>query len=254
MQLRFSQSALRLFLSLISITSISLSASLARADKIEFPDDELATESVLPVFDKNIVVRNRAITTAKRFEVGAGFGLSLIEALYNNVVYGFNGVYNIDETRAIHVMGMFQQSGLSSNGEKLQSGNFSGQNPFDPSLAPSPEYYIFGNYQLTAYYGKISLSKQKSLNLSLFGLFGLGMVSFGDTTEPALNVGFGQKFYFNKNLALRLDLCLSMFQGPDPTKFKGGGNLSGIPKQTSDQFESTLFFRSFLTAGLVYLL
>jgi outer membrane beta-barrel protein len=145
---------------------------------------------------------------------------------------------------------LMQQEGLSNNGEKLKDGVFSGVN-FDPSRAPSPEMYFLANYQLTAYYGKISVTKNTSINLSLFGLLGLGLVQYSDATEPALNVGFGQKFYFNENLALRFDLGVTMFQGPDPTSFP---NLTPGPELPSDAFDSTLYFRSFLTAGLVVLL
>jgi len=230
---------------LLSMASV---LPLARSQTIEFPEDELAQESVLPVFDKTVVVRNRAITTAGRFEIGGGLGLSLIEALYSNFVYGFNGAYHFDEIRGIQFQVLMQPEGLSSNGEKLKNG--AAGVPFDPSRAPSPETFAMVNYQMTVYYGKISLTKQKSMNFSLFCLAGIGLVQFSDATEPALNVGFGQKFYFNPNMAFRFDLGLTMFQGPDPTSI----NLPPGPELSSSAFDSTLYFRSFLTAGLVFLL
>lgn len=242
---------MRILASLVSLFVIFSTVVDVRAETIEFPEEELATESVLPVFDKTVVVRNRAITTAGRLEFGAAVGLSLIEALYDNMLFGFNGAYHFDETRGMQFQLLMQSDGLSNNGQKLKDGVFDGVN-FDASMAPSPEMYLLGNYQLTAYYGKISVTKSTSLNLSLFGLLGMGVVKFTDgVSEPALNAGFGQKFYINENLAIRFDLGLTMFQGPDPTSRQ---NLTGGGQLTSDDFDSTLYFRSFLTAGLVYLL
>ena len=225
------------------------------ADQIEFPEEELATESVLPVFDETVVVRNRAVTVKQRFELGGGFGLNLLEPLYNNFVYNLSGAYHLDETHGVNVTAMFQQSGLSGNGEDLKAGKGGILNPIDASLAPSPEYFVFGNYQATAYYGKISITKTKAMNLSLYGLLGLGVVSFGDSTEPALNFGFGQKLYFSKNFAIRIDFSMAGYNGPDPTNPKAGISISpGQPSRNSDDFESEFYLRSFLTAGVVYLL
>ena len=53
---------------------IVFAAFTARAETIEFPEEELSTESVLPVFDKKVVVRQRAVKTAGRFEIGVGGG------------------------------------------------------------------------------------------------------------------------------------------------------------------------------------
>lgn len=238
------------------IVFLSAQAGYA-ADQIEFPEEELATESVLPVFDETVVVRNRAVTVKNRFEVGGGAGLNLLEPLYNNLVFNLSGAYHFDETHGVAVTAMFQQTGLSGNGEDLRDGVGGILNPIDVSLAPSPEYFIFGNYQATAYYGKISITKTKAMNLSLYGLLGAGVVSFGDSTEPALNFGFGQKLYFTNNFALRIDFSVAGYNGPDPTNPKPGidiGSGGGNPSRTSSDFESQFYLRSFLTAGVVYLL
>jgi hypothetical protein len=47
---------------------ICAASPYAPAETIEFPEEELATESVLPVFDKTVVVRNRTITRAGRVD------------------------------------------------------------------------------------------------------------------------------------------------------------------------------------------
>ena len=239
-------------IALASLCIFSVAPAWA-AEQIEFPEEELATESVLPVFDETVVVRNRKVTVSNRFELGMGLGLNLLEPLYNNNVYNLSGAYHFDETNGMNVTAVFQGSGLSGNGEDLKNGKGI-DSTFDASRAPSPENYLFANYQATAYYGKISVTKTKAMNLSLYGLLGLGLVSFTDSTEPALNIGFGQKLYFSKNFALRADFSVAGYNGPDPTKPKGLPLTTTNPSRNSDDFESTFYFRSFLTLGFVYLL
>lgn len=227
----------------------SVSSSLA-SEEIELPEDELAKESVLPVFDKTVVVRNRAVSLSKRFELSANMGLNLLEPFYSNIVYGFGGAYHFDETHGVNVSFILQQTDLSSNAKDLQAGKGLNSGSFDASLAPTIDSLLFINYQMTAYYGKISVTKQSAMNLSLYGLAGLGLVNWSDSTEPALNVGFGQKLYFNKHFAFRADLNMAIYQGPDITSkdLPAGG-----AKRNSDYFDSTLFFRTYLTAGIAYL-
>ena len=55
-----------------------------------------------------------------------------------------------------------------------------------------------GEYQLTAYYGKISITKSFVVNLSLYGLVGLGQVSFGDSSMSlAVGFWFGAKSFIS---------------------------------------------------------
>jgi outer membrane beta-barrel protein len=232
-----------------------LSPSVVRAETIEFPEEELATESVLPVFDNKVVVRERTVQTEGRFELGGGAGLNLVEPLYGQMVFNFAATYHIDEIHGVNATGYFLDTGLSSAGEDLQSGKGLEGSNFDASLAPTVENMFFMNYQFTAYYGKLSMTKQSVVNLSLYGLLGVGMVNWSDAGVLGLNAGFGQKIYFNPNLALRVDLAMAIYQGPDPTSPKTTGQLlqAGDDPLGSDDFDSTVYFRPFLTASLVYL-
>ena len=51
-----------------AISLILISHASFAADLIELPQEELARESVLPVFDKPLSVKNRAILQSDRFE------------------------------------------------------------------------------------------------------------------------------------------------------------------------------------------
>lgn len=235
----------------VFLLALFVTSMTTAADEIALPEEELARESVLPVFDKTMVVRNRAITTEGRFEAGLQTGLNLLEPFYGSLVYGVGGSYHFSETHGVNFSALFLNSTLSSNAKDLQAGKgLQGSNTFDVSRAPNVDNILFANYQLTAYYGKISVTKTKAMNLSLYGLAGAGLVNWSDKISPGLNVGFGQKLYITKNWAIRADLTMAIYRGPDPTSRDlqaGGGTLD------SGAFDQTIYFRTFLTAGLAYL-
>lgn len=239
---------------LFSILIISLYEGVLFAETIEIAEEELAKESVLPVFDKAVVVRQRAVTTEGRFELGVGFGLNLVEPLYEQPVYNFLGTYHFTETHAVNIFGMFLSTGLSGAGKDLKAGKGLTNNTFDASLAPTIDSMFFANYQFTAYYGKMNFSKQSTTNLALYGLVGAAMINWSDKPVLGLDAGVGQKIYFNKNFLLRADLFLTLYQGPDPTDPKDDQYMdAGDPELKSADFKSTFYFRPFLTASAAYL-
>jgi outer membrane beta-barrel protein len=224
------------------------------AQLIEFPDNELAQESVLPVFDKVEVVKSRNVQNEKRFEFGAGFGLNLTEALYDNKNLNFNLTYNFTNLHAINIIGLMPIEGLSNTGSDLAAGKGLSGGRFDASLAPYPQNYLSANYQITAYYGKISLSKDYVMNLSLYGLAGLSMIQFTDSSTVGAQFGMGQKFFFTKHLALRFDLLGYVYSGPDPTSAVSLNPNTVTEPVPSSSLDETLNFRTFFNLGLTYIL
>lgn len=197
----------------------------AIADDIEVPEEELARETTLPVFNKRRAVLNRNVHTVERFEVGVGGGIEMNEPYYNDYMMTFQGTYNYSETSAINVQGLFWMPGLSTYGEQLKAGrdgpvSEGGFESFDAEKAPHPEWGVLVNYEYIAYYGKISLSKQTVMNLNLFGIAGLGYLNMGTENTIAANLGLGQNFFVTKNIGLRFDLRWLIFQGPNATTQK----------------------------------
>jgi outer membrane beta-barrel protein len=233
----------------------TLVSAAATAETIEFPEEELATESVLPVFDKKMVVRERAIKTEGRIELGIGGGLNLAEPLYGQSVYNFGVGYHFTELHGVSLNGFFLNDELSTAGKDLKNGKgLPAGTTFEADLAPTVSSMYFLNYQLTAYYGKMSITKQTVMHLSLYGFMGAGLVEWTDVTEMALDLGLGQKLYFNQHLAFQLDLMMAIYQGPDPTSPKfNNGNLDDGLIHKSSEFDSTVYMRPFLTGSLAFL-
>ena len=82
----------------------SLISSVCAAEvKVRFPDEELATESVLPVFEERIAVRNRRVSHKGKFEPNLMGGFVTSEPLYDPINFGLSLSYHFDNTRGIHL-------------------------------------------------------------------------------------------------------------------------------------------------------
>jgi len=236
---------------IIIFVMVSLLASHSYADSIEFPEEDLATDTVLPKFDNKTMVKNRYVTTKGRFELNLGAGFSLTEALYNNKSFHLGLGYNFTETHGFQLVGMFLLDGLSSNGEALRNGDgLLGNDSLDASLAPHVEQMYLLDYQFTAWYGKISVTKNSIWNLSIYGLLGAGFISFTDSSTIGLNVGFGQKFYLTKNIALKTDLRFHFYQGPNPAS-KKQPLQTGTAPVSSDDLDKILYVPTILQTSLM---
>lgn len=229
-----------------------LISATATAEDIEFPEEELARESVLPVFEKPQSVMRRKIETKKRFEFALGPGMELNEPYYSDLILNFQGTYHYSEKSAFNLTGIYWSDGLSVYGEQLKAGG-SGNTPFekfDASKAPHPEWSLIGNYEFMAYYGKISVSKESVMHLNLFGIAGLGYLNMGEVNTFLLNLGIGQNLYFTKNFALRMDLRCLIFRGPNATSER----LRPQDNPSASSFDQRIYYNTQLGISGVFLL
>ncbi len=237
-------------------------APIAEAKKIRLSEDELSKEAVMPVFDERIVIKNRRVSHKGRLELGLYGGNVLSEAIYDPLTFGASLAYHFDNTHGfLATIGLYQDK-LSGNGLALKNGEsipISGAvRYFDASRAPQKEFMIAGHYQYSAYYGKISITKESVMNLSLYGLLGGGVYSIGGEMAPLVNLGVGQRFYFTKSIAFRLDLLLSSYYGPDITSTAGTPNSldNSTPQPDVDPsaFQKKILFDTQINFGVTLLL
>jgi hypothetical protein len=73
-------------------------------EMIQLPTEELARESVSPVFDINDSVRNRNIVTKEKFEGAIFYGWALTEPIANVSKLGVSGYYHRNEEDAYGLM------------------------------------------------------------------------------------------------------------------------------------------------------
>ena len=235
---------------LLTVASMSLHSSRLLADTIEFPESELASESVLPVFDHPESVKARRVQTAHRIELGGFGGYALTEPFYNPMSFGVMATYHLNEVSGLNLAVSANVPGLSDYGNQLNPIPGTSAN-LNIQYAPAPKYLALLNYQYTGFYGKLSLTKNYVMNLSLYGLLGAGAIGIGDSVRPVVSAGLGQKFYLSQSFALRFDLRMLMYQGPDGLS----RDLSSATTTASaSTFSDKLQFSSLLSLGAVYLL
>ncbi|MCB0377554.1 MAG: outer membrane beta-barrel domain-containing protein [Bdellovibrionales bacterium] len=248
---------------LLAALIIFLIGFQALAVTIEFPEEELARESVLPIFDNTVAVKSRRVTTAKRIELGIGTGFAMNEPFFNTMRFGGHVAYHFNETHGVVFMMQMYQGGLSKNGETLAGTDLVDDSPdsvqsyIRMNFAPESKYHGFLNYQITPYYGKISVFKDFVMNLSLYGLLGVGGVDIGGEFSPGLNVGIGQKFYFSNNWGIRADLSMLAYQGINYFA-ASDGSASPLENATSakevSEFEKRMNYDMQLSIALIILI
>lgn len=203
---------------LIAVLTILLvlagSTEAKAAEVIEFPEDELAAESVLPRFDRPDSVRKRNITTEKKFELGGYYGFNILEPIRNQAKVGFNLGYHWSEESAFVVNYAHWMSGLNNQYTDGLNSVENGYLNFERS--PKLKYSVYGHYEWKIFYGKISITKQGVVNISTYPIFGAGMTAYEHKNYYGADAGIGQKFYFGKNFALRADFKLQYSQKPSP--------------------------------------
>ncbi|HVK60070.1 MAG TPA: outer membrane beta-barrel domain-containing protein [Bdellovibrionales bacterium] len=234
----------------IGLAALGMSPRIAEAatDVIQFPEEELAAESVLPVFDDPASVKNRNIVTENRIELGLFGSYSMTEPFFNPMSYGISASYHLTEIHGINLIGLFYSGGLSNYGEQLN--NIPNSEPMRLEYAPQPKYLILPSYQYTGYYGKLSFSKDYVMNMHMFGLLGVGMMGIGDASKPVFAAGLGEKFYFSKSFALRVDLRMLFYRGPDVVSQK---LTSATEVQSASRFDEKWQFGTLLQFGASYL-
>jgi outer membrane beta-barrel protein len=227
------------------------------ADVVELPPEELARESVYPVFDRPVSVKNRNVLTADRYEIGGYYGNALTEPIFNVSKFGLSAYYHMSEIHAIGVFFEMNSAGLSKYGDQLK--NVTDSNGavirLDFTRAPAPESTVMADYNFKAYYGKMSLTKAMVFNLSTFGSLAAGMVKYANTSYPGIALGIGQKYYITNQFSLRLDLRMFANNAPIPFFKTTGG--AGLPvasaKPSYDQFEERLTYTTNINVGVNYM-
>lgn len=228
------------------IFSIVFLAYSAQAAVIEFEADEIPSESVLPVLDSNMAVKKKQIPLNGRLELGFLYGSVIDEMFYNNLIWGLQFLYNIDDESAVGLKYGDHLNGKSSYAEQFES--TSARLNFDK--APAPGRFITASYRWTFLYGKMSLSK----NLVLPTLFStesdLGILQVGGQNLPYGAVGVTHKMVIKKQWGIGLSYRLLVYQTLNPVSVSIR-NSSPTPQESD--FEKKLQISQSLDLALSYL-
>ena len=237
----------------VFVAAFILQRTAWAAETVDLPREELAQESVLPIFDKPTSIKNRNVHTAGRFDADIFYGLAMTEPIGNVSKLGFGIYYNINEDHSLGFLYAKNSTGLSTYAMQLHD-----QFGLDFNRVPKQDSTMMLDWNIKAFYGKMSISKSIVFNTSLYGTIAAGMVQYVHKSFPALALGFGQKFYFSNHFSLRADLRLYAHNAPTPflnNALKDGSK----PGQTPDtvpapnDFKERMTYSTNLDVGLSYL-
>jgi len=218
----------------------------AAASDLELPQEELAKETVLPIFDRVEMVRARKVKTAGKWEFAANFSWMMSEPIFDTNRLGLSVYKHTDEQTAWGAQLYSYNAGLSDYAKQLHS-TFG----LDYNRAPKPQFGIFADYNKKLFYGKMSISKNTTMNTHLQGLFSAGMTKYENKMYPGITAGVGYKFYFSPTISLRTDLRLFIHQAPIP--FKKGAIVSTDPVPDKGSFKERIHYTNLLDIGLNWL-
>lgn len=225
--------------------------------KIRFPDEELASESVLPLFESQKIVLDRKISLKHRLEVGGAVSFGLDEPFYFSIYGTGLASFYFTEEHSVNLIGTYFPPAYSGASEALKEGR--GLKPagktFDVHKAPYPQMMAYLNYQYVPCYGKISLTKKGVMNLSIYVYGGPGVVVFNDSAKIlAGNFGIGQKLYLNKWLALRGDIGFYGYRGPAPARIDLGTSTQSLQYNQVKPEHKRFIFNLMANIGVVFLI
>lgn len=202
---------------------------------INLPPEELAKESVLPVYRKSVTVKNRNVQTAEKFEIQAFYGYAMTEPIFNVSKLGLGAYYNFTEDYSVGFLYYQNLAGLSDYAKQAERQVPAIGNKFQIAYKPTSTMLV--DYNLKVFYGKLSLSKSAVINSLLYLSGAGGMAQYENASYPAVAGGIGQKFFFNSNISLRFDLRLLAHNAPVPV----------------DREKERLHFLTVMDIGLSYL-
>jgi outer membrane beta-barrel protein len=233
---------------MLAISAILIGMTARAAEVIELPPEELAQESVLPVFENAPMVKNRAIVTAQKIEADVFYGMALTEPIANVSKIGLGVYYHLNEDHVLGLVYTKNSTGLSDYAKQLNA-----KYTLDFSRVPYPVSTLLLDYNYQAFYGKMSITKETVVHLSLFGSAAIGQVQYIHKSYPAVALGIGQKFYFTKQLSLRMDLRIYAHQAPIPFVAGDPGIRSGTEVPSYSDFSERMTYTNNMETGLSYI-
>ncbi|WP_374073656.1 outer membrane beta-barrel domain-containing protein [Bdellovibrio bacteriovorus] len=217
-----------------------------QAEVIQIEADELPTESVIPLLDSNMAVKNRSIPFTGRLELGFMTGTVIDEMFFNNTLWGIQLFYYFNEDSAWGLKYADRLKGLSSYSEQFQSTSAQ----LDFQKAPSPSTVIAASYRWSFLYGKMSLSKETVVPTVFSIEADLGVHKIGTQNLPWTSAGISHKVFVKKHIGVGLSYRLLLYQTLDPVSADVG---SAAPTPSESDFDKKIQISQSLDVAVTYL-
>lgn len=228
------------------ILCLFCSSSFAQSQALEFDADDLPTESVVPVLDSNMAIKNKAISLKERLEFALSYGFIIDEMFFNNNMAGVQIYYNLNEDHSLGLKYSSRMTGLSDYSQEFSTKDiYIGR-------APTPTSIIAGIYRWSFLYGKMSFSKDLVLPTLFSAEFELGANRIGTQSLPYSSAGVTQKLFMKKAFGLGLTYRLLIYQTIDPVSAYVG-NFPAPSYPSESDFSKKIQISQSLELGFSYL-
>jgi hypothetical protein len=227
--------------------SVLLISSVAKAQQeMQFSEEELPREAVMPRLDTPKAVLNRKLSYTNRFTVDAAAGWLLDEPFYNNQYFAVQGTYNWTEASGAGLKILNFGSGLSDYSKQFAASVSPGP---DFNRAKGPKSGFMGFYERRMMYGKLSISKNTVIPAFLTWELEGGMMSYGSRNLPLAGAGISNRFFVTPHLGVTLALHGYVRQTVDPLS----AELRNNPAPAESDFKTTTKLSTALDLSLSYL-
>lgn len=235
------------------LSSVLFICTTASAVTIEFPEEELAKESVLPVFEGGTTaVKSRRVVTKQKIEVGPMAGMIFTEPFFSPMAYGVHAGYHMNEFHSFAINAFMRNDDISDDARQADQ-DLGALAKINFEAVPVPKYLVTLDYQMTPYYGKISMSKDTVMNLALYVFGGAGATDLGGEITWLANLGVGSNLFITRNIGIRLDMKFLLYEGLNVT------SRPDLTRPATSTVESSAFDKQFNASpsamlGVVFLL
>lgn len=213
---------------------------------MQFAEEELPREAVMPRLDTPKAVLSRKLSYENRWQADLYAGWLLDEAFYNNQYMGVQGSYSWSEASGVGLRYLTFGSGLSDYGKQFE-GSGSPPPDFDRSNGPKSGWMAF--YERRMMYGKLSVSKWTIIPAFLTWNIEGGMLKYGARQLPLVGGSVSNRFFLKPHFAVGLGVHAYLRQMVDPLS----ADLRRTPVPAEDDFKTTSKFSMALDFGLSYL-
>ncbi len=193
---------------IIILVLISLSSQAQLSENDAFSSDDLSKEVVYPKVDYPEMVLNKKLTFSNRWD----FSLDKIsvtdEVFYNNNLFGLKLGYYIDEFRSFGGSYQIRQDGYNTYVDEFKQSTAA----LDFTKAPKHESNLIGYFRHVYYYGKISVSRDAIIPMTVSGRYSLGLAKYDTKSLPFANYSFGWQVYLKSRYYVELAYGLTVGQ------------------------------------------
>ncbi len=214
---------------------------------LQFADEELPREAVMPKLDSPKAVLSRKLSYENRWQADLGAGWLLDEAFYNNQYMVVQGTYSWNEPSGVGLKYLMFGSGLSDYGKQFEGSNSVPPPDFDRSVGPKSGWMAY--YERRMMYGKLSVSKWNIIPAFLTWNVEAGMLKYGTRQLPIVGGSLSNRYFLKPHFAVGFGIHAYVRQMVDPLS----ADLRNTPVPAEGDFKTNTKFSMAMDFGLSYL-